>query len=353
MLLVAFVVCGTFMQCGGDDHQTPPSLSGEGEGGGEEDEGEGGEEDEGLPGYPAGLTVDEFTDVLSNNSKCLGFYAVADFKVNPKLRFRPQHASAKKPTAYFSDFKASGSGTPYVAINGGFFAGSPIKSLSLLIENETVKSIALQDDYIWSTTPYTHFFPVRGALGQLSDGSFEAAWVYCAADDGNRPYAFSSALGNNEKTMTFMPAAPTSKTAGGRRWKPDYAIGAGPMLVYDGKNVAEDNYWKEIFDCGGLAGLSRQPRSAIGATADGKLVVVVCDGRNKRGSAGFTLSEMADKLISLGCVMAVNLDGGGSSTFVGKDGVVLNMPSDTSGTELDGATIKERSVPTAVIIAEQ
>ena len=96
MLLVAFVVCGTFMQCGGDDHQTPPSLSGEGEGGGEEDEG--------LPGYPAGLTVDEFTDVLSNNSKCLGFYAVADRnnqvgRVSDSLMSHGQ----KEPDKYLSD----------------------------------------------------------------------------------------------------------------------------------------------------------------------------------------------------------------------------------------------------------
>lgn len=337
LLLAAFVVCGTFAGCGGDDHQTPSPTPG------------GGEEPGGLPGYPEGLTVDAFTDALPNGSKCLGFYAVVDFQANPKLRFRPQFSSAKKPTAYFSAYKASGDGTPCVAVNGGYFGGG--KSLSLLIEAGDTKSLAVQKD-IYGTSG-VEFYPVRAALGQLSDGSFDAAWVYCVADDANRPYAFSSALGNDESTKTFMSEPPTSKTSGARRWKPYYAIGAGPMLVYRGKNVAEENYWKEVFEIGGGQGLSRQPRSAIGATADGKLVIVVCDGRNKRGSAGFTLSEMAEKLISLGCVVGVNLDGGGSSTFVGKDGTVLNMPSDTSGTDPEGATIKERSVPTAVIIAEQ
>ena len=70
-------------------------------------------------------------------------------------------------------------------------------------------------------------------------------------------------------------------------------------------------------------------RTAVGATADGKLILLVCDGRNMRGSAGFTLAELADKLIELGAVDAVNLDGGGSSTMVGSDGKVLNRPSDT------------------------
>ena len=134
--------------------------------------------------------------------------------------------------------------------------------------------------------------------------------------------------------------------------EPQYAIGAGPMLVYEGENVAEENYWKEVFEHGGVSGMSRHPRTALGATADGKLVVLVCDGRGKRGSTGFTLPELADKMISLGCVRAINLDGGGSSTFVGKEGTVLNMPSDTQGTTLEGATIVQRRIPTAVVIAE-
>ena len=107
------------------------------------------------------------------------------------------------------------------------------------------------------------------------------------------------------------------------------------------------SYWKEVFDGGGIAGTSRQPRTAIGATADGKLILLVCDGRNMRGSAGFTLAELADKLIALGAVDAVNLDGGGSSTMV-SDGKVLNRPSDTGSAEV----IVERKISTAVVISE-
>ena len=91
-----------------------------------------------------------------------------------------------------------------------------------------------------------------------------------------------------------------------------------------------------------------EPRTAIGATADGKLILLVCDGRNMRGSAGFTLAELADKLIALGAVDAVNLDGGGSSTMVGSDGKVLNRPSDTGSAEV----IVERKISTAVVISE-
>lgn len=343
ILLAAFLVCGATVSCGNNEHQTPPPLSGDGGNGG--DDGGSGNED----GYPAGLVVETFTDELSGGGECLGFYAVADLKANPKLRFRPKFSTAKTPTSYFEDFAASGEGTPCVVVNGGYFGGTT--SVSLLIEEGEVKSLAAQSDVYRETTPETTYYPVRAAFGQMPDGSFETAWVYCVRDEGGRPYAFPSPLGNDERTQTFMASPPTSLTEGGHFWDAEYAIGAGPMLVLDGKNVAEENYWKEVFEHGGVSGMSRHPRTAIGATDDGKLVILVCDGRGKRGSTGFTLPELADKMIALGCVRAINLDGGGSSTFVGKDGTVLNMPSDTPGTTLEGAEIVQRRVPTAVVIA--
>lgn len=353
-LLLAFLVCGSVMvSCGEGEHQAPPALSGEGDEDGSGDEGttpggdEGGEQN--PDGYPAGLTVESFEDELSGDAKCLGFYAIVDFKTNPKLLFRPKFSGAKTPTTYFSDFAESGEGKPYVVVNGGYFGGST--SVSLLIEKGEMKSMAAQSDVCNGKT----YYPVRAAFGQKADGSFETAWVYCIRAEDNQfyPYAFPSPLDNDERTESFMPEPPTAATEGAHVWEVEYAIGAGPMLVREGENVAEENYWKEVLESGGVSGMSRHPRTALGATADGKLVVLVCDGRGKRGSTGFTLPELADKMISLGCVMAINLDGGGSSTFVGKDGTVLNMPSDTPGTSPEGVDIVQRRIPTAVVIAEE
>ena len=58
------------------------------------------------------------------------------------------------------------------------------------------------------------------------------------------------------------------------------------------------------------------PRSVIGVKADGTLVMMMVDGRMSPYSAGFTSHEMAEMMISLGCVDAINCDGGGSSTFM-------------------------------------
>jgi hypothetical protein len=78
--------------------------------------------------------------------------------------------------------------------------------------------------------------------------------------------------------------------------------------------------------------LERHPRTAAGLTADRQtLILVVIDGRQPEWSAGLTLPELADLLISLGAVAAVNLDGGGSSSFIFAPpggARVTNRPSD-------------------------
>ena len=337
-LLLTLCVSAGLCMCG-DDSSTPEYTFPDGPGGGDKPE----EPDQPKNPYPAGLTVTEFTDDLGNGKQCLGFVAVVDRNANPKLRFNAVHLPKQKtPTAIHAAFASEGKGTPYVTINAGYWwAGN---SLSLLITDGVVKSIENQTVERNGQTVY----PVRSSFGQMNDGTFQTRWIYCVTDLDNRPYAFPSALDNDERTHTYMSAPPTSKYPGAEPWTPREAVGGGPMLVKEGKNVAVENYWKEVFDGGGIGGTSRQPRTAIGATADGKIVLLVCDGRNMRGSAGFTLAELADKLVALGVVNAVNLDGGGSSTIVGAEGKVLNKPSDTGTKE----TIVQRSISTAVVITE-
>lgn len=76
------------------------------------------------------------------------------------------------------------------------------------------------------------------------------------------------------------------------------------------------------------------PRTALGITADGKVIVMVTDGRSGARSVGYTLYETAEMMRALGCVDALNFDGGGSSTYCsaqpGKALTVKNKPSDGS-----------------------
>ncbi|HEX8099580.1 MAG TPA: phosphodiester glycosidase family protein [Actinomycetota bacterium] len=75
---------------------------------------------------------------------------------------------------------------------------------------------------------------------------------------------------------------------------------------------------------------NRHPRTGVGIRSDGRVLLVVVDGRQKGWSIGYTLVEFAQLFKWLGAVDAINLDGGGSSTMV-VEGAIKNRPSD--GTE--------------------
>ena len=87
-----------------------------------------------------------------------------------------------------------------------------------------------------------------------------------------------------------------------------FAIGTSYALVINGK---KNLMLAEKFS----HSTTKQPRTMIGQKADGTMVLVATDGRVK-DSYGLTANEQADFMLSLGCINAVNLDGGGSSTMV-------------------------------------
>jgi hypothetical protein len=99
------------------------------------------------------------------------------------------------------------------------------------------------------------------------------------------------------------------------------AIGGGPALVQDGQPVFAAG---EAFTAAHLS--TRHPRTAVGQLADGRVILVVADGRSSL-SAGLTIPQLAKEMARLGAVTAMSLDGGGSSTMA-FDGRVLNRPSD-------------------------
>ncbi|MFF2446487.1 phosphodiester glycosidase family protein [Neobacillus sp. NPDC058068] len=82
-------------------------------------------------------------------------------------------------------------------------------------------------------------------------------------------------------------------------------------------------------------GADKEPRTAVGIKADGDVFFVVVDGRQEPYSSGISMPDLAQLMIDLGAVNALNLDGGGSSTFTtrelgGDDLEVDNQPSDRS-----------------------
>ena len=99
------------------------------------------------------------------------------------------------------------------------------------------------------------------------------------------------------------------------------AIGGGKLILQGG-----------TLPPNGVVNDGRHPRSALGATADGKLVMMAVDGRSR--SVGVTYEELAALMQHYGAVDAIHLDGGGSTTLAVQDQsgvpVVVNTPSDGS-----------------------
>ena len=105
------------------------------------------------------------------------------------------------------------------------------------------------------------------------------------------------------------------------------AIGGGPALVREGKPIFRH------FEFFSTAQLARNPRTAVGQLPDGRIILVVVDGRRRGYSVGMTNFELAQTMVRLGAVTAAGLDAGGSSTLA-FDGTLLNRPSDPGGERL-------------------
>ncbi|NLN93257.1 MAG: phosphodiester glycosidase family protein [Candidatus Hydrogenedens sp.] len=147
----------------------------------------------------------------------------------------------------------------------------------------------------------------------VSDGRIVSRW-----DKGWAKYAINIARDNTvsyvqrpeggENTAETQPPVDLYNVLSGNR-----------MLVLDGKINVEE-------------GGDRHPRTAIGLTADNRLLLLIGDGRQPGHSEGLTYHDMASLFMEEKTVQALALDGGGSSTLVVADpeARVLNVPLPTT-----------------------
>ena len=116
-----------------------------------------------------------------------------------------------------------------------------------------------------------------------------------------------------------------------------HIISGGPYLIKNG-NIYIDIQEQKLLAIGG-----RNPRTAIGYTEDNKLILVAVDGRENY-SIGLTLNELASFMKEIGCVNAMNLDGGGS-TVMYVNGRIVNNPQNQGGIALSNALTISNTKP--------
>ena len=160
--------------------------------------------------------------------------------------------------------------------------------------------------------------PIKPGRAVLSVNNPEQAWVY--------DLVVGQSLTLRTQVVRKVDNACGGKVKTAQGWgEITEALGGNHFTVRDGEVRVPS---QEVYP----SGWQRHPRTGVGLTADGRLLMVTVDGRRK-GSRGVTLDEMGTLMVSLGAESAVNLDGGGSTVmarFVRRSQrfVVANRPSD-------------------------
>ncbi|MEN8122847.1 MAG: phosphodiester glycosidase family protein [Bacteroidota bacterium] len=109
-----------------------------------------------------------------------------------------------------------------------------------------------------------------------------------------------------------------------------FVLISGPLLISNSKLQKLPDYHFTN---------KRHPRTCLGITKD-SIIFVTIDGRSKQAE-GMNLYEAQKYMHDLGCIDAINLDGGGSTTIWTKNKGVVNNPSSIKG---------ERKVANALLI---
>lgn len=156
---------------------------------------------------------------------------------------------------------------------------------------------------------------------------------------GVLPYFENGAIRfNSLKDLYIITPPPT----GWYLIKPDSnVLAAGPLMMIEGEDV------EYPMDADFIT--RRHPRTALGILDDGNILLFTADGRNEK-AGGLSIPELHSILKVMGCISAINLDGGGSTTMSirKQDSVqVVNYPSDNKKFDHKG----ERSVINALIFA--
>ena len=228
---------------------------------------------------------------------------------------------------------------PQVVVNASFFEFKNNTNLNVIVKDGKLVSHNIQNftNKGKDTFTYTHILP--SAIGMIKNeknkSQLDIAYTYTDSFI-NKVYFQSNPL-TPFKDSTFKISLNHPKLKDLAIWNASWAVGGGPVLIRENKiNISNEQERK--FTGKGI--LDRHPRTAMGYTSDGQLIILAIQGRFKGIAVGATLQETAQILLDLGCIEGINLDGGGSSCLL-INGRETIKPSDPTG---------ERPVPAILYI---
>jgi hypothetical protein len=223
---------------------------------------------------------------------------------------------------------------PLLVVNCTYFSFETNQNLSMVMKDGKLVAYSVVSLRGRGEDSMLYYYPTRGAIGIDRKRNADVAWTFT---DSSRqwPYAFEE-MPVVAKGEMSAPSIYQLRDIEWKWWKMRTAVGGGPVLIHDGR-IWITNKEEQLFS-GGDA--DRHPRTAMGYTRDGHLIVLVIQGRSPGVAEGATLEEEAKILLDLKCYEALNLDGGGSSCML-VNGKPTIKPSDKEG---------ERPVPAVFLI---
>ena len=280
-----------------------------------------------------------FTDGPIDTGKFKAFYLIADLK-NKKLDFTTDTTFKRRitPAQFYERHEK-----PIVVVNGTFFSFETNQNLNVVVKDGKLVSYnkSTIDGRGKDTFTYRHSF--NSAIGISKQRTADIAWVIT---DSSYRHSFGSQFPinslkdsiQNPQFAYLVQQTSVPQHKGFEKWKMKTAIGGGPVLLQNGEIKITNN---EEVKFAGSAINDKHPRTAMGYTKDNKLIILVVEGRNPN-AGGATLTQEAQILKDLGCIEALNLDGGGSSCLLvnGKETI---KPSDKT----------QRAVPAVFIVKEK
>ena len=171
-----------------------------------------------------------------------------------------------------------------------------------------------------------YYHVLGSAIGISKRHKADVAWLY--VDSTLRyPQATQQPINSWKDAISNPVAADYLQKGKFKKWKMQTAVGGGPILLQEGTIQIANNIERKF---AGNAIKDKHPRSGMGYTSGGQLILLAIEGRFPGKAEGATLEQMAAMFKQIGCVEALNLDGGGSSCLLinGKNTI---QPSDKEG----------------------
>ncbi len=210
------------------------------------------------------------------------------------------------------------SGTKLAVVNGGYFDLSNGASYSAVISNGVQLSPNVRALTRLLNGANTTYYPTRAAFGLLNRVP-SVNWIYNTT--GTTNYSYSAPSPNALNTAPQVVPSATFPS-NGALWQVNQGIGGSPMLIKNNNILISDA--EELIVVDNTLGRSR---TAIGYTAQKRVILLVIEKSSARGTDGASLAQEAQLLKDMGCTDAINLDGGGSTCLlVGNNGQTTNLP---------------------------